>query len=79
MFPMFPIRVGLFFLWAFISYSRGFLVAFLYHTYSMLQRGGASEFSGEMIGWVLSGFSVGSQVLKKLHKNYEDGGWSAFW
>ena len=25
------------------------------------QRGGALEFSGEMLGWVLSGFSVGSQ------------------
>ena len=26
----------------------------------MAQRGGAPEFSGEMIGWVLRGFSVGS-------------------
>ena len=32
---------------------------------SHYQRGGASEFSGEMIGWVLRGFR-GSQVLKKL-------------
>ena len=36
------------------------------------QRGGALEFSGEMLGWVLSGFSVGSQkmnIFQKVDKN----------
>ena len=36
------------------------------------QRGGAPEFSGEMIGWVLSGFSAGSQkvnIFQKVDKN----------
>ena len=40
---------------------------------SLSQRGGASEFSGEMIGWVLSGFSggiQGIQVLKNTIRNY---------
>ena len=43
------------------------------------QRGGAPEFSGEMIGWVLSGFSAGSESQKvdktnfqKLEKNVEN-------
>ena len=33
---------------------------------------GAPEFSGEMLGWVLSGFSVGSQkmnIFQKVDKN----------
>ena len=37
-----------------------------------IQRGGALEFSGEMLGWVLSGFSVGSQkmnIFQKVDKN----------
>ena len=36
------------------------------------QRGGAPEFSGEMIGWVLNGFSAGSQkvnIFQKVDKN----------
>ena len=36
------------------------------------QRGGALEFSGEMFGWVLSGFSAGSQkviIFQKVNKN----------
>ena len=32
------------------------------------QRGGAPEFSGEMIGWVLSGFSAGSQKVNIFQK-----------
>ena len=42
------------------------------------QRGGAPEFSGEMLGWVLSGFSVGSQnmnIFQKVDKNYFQRNW----
>ena len=35
-------------------------------------RGGASEFSGEMIGWVLSGFLAGSQKVNIFQKADEN-------
>ena len=41
-------------------------------------RGGAPEFSGEMLGWVLSGFSVGSQnmnIFQKVDKNNFQKNW----
>ena len=34
------------------------------------QRGGAPEFSGEMLGWVLSGLSVGPQRVLSEYSGY---------
>ena len=45
---------------------------------SVSQRGGAPEFSGEMIGWVISGFSAGSQkvnIFQKADKNNFQKNW----
>ena len=44
----------------------------------VVQRGGAPEFSEEMLGWVLSRFSVGSQnmnIFQKVDKNNFQKNW----
>ena len=48
------------------------MVPSLVEAFKVTQRGGAPEFSGEMLGWVLSAFSVGSQnmnIFQKVDKN----------